>query len=116
MSLISNLYGRSRSRKRPVARRLAAPVAAAIAAAVGLAVAVRLRSARRDEAGAPSSSVAPDDPAGEVVDREWKCDCGETYRVSGEGRHRVYWRGDATVSDPVMSGACVSCDRPLPTQ
>ena len=45
----------------------------------------------------------------------WSCECGQSYRVSGTGRHRVYWLEGAAQNDPVISGACPSCDRALPT-
>ncbi len=54
------------------------------------------------------SRVAPE--------REWTCECGQGYRIAGEGRHRVYWRGDAAVNDPVIDGTCVSCERALPAE
>lgn len=44
------------------------------------------------------------------------CQCGEEYRHRGEGRHRVFWPADATVSDPVMSDACPKRDTPLAEQ
>jgi hypothetical protein len=45
----------------------------------------------------------------------WSCECGQPYRVSGSGRHRVYWLEGAAESDPVISGTCPSCDRALPS-
>jgi hypothetical protein len=49
-----------------------------------------------------------------VVQQEWTCECGQAYRVSGEGRHRIYWLPDAPVSDPITEGRCASCGRGLP--
>jgi hypothetical protein len=66
--------------------------------------------APRPDAGAPPA----DDPATEKVEETYTCECGTEYRVSGEGRHRVYWKSDASVSDPVIDGRCVECERPLP--
>jgi hypothetical protein len=44
----------------------------------------------------------------------WTCQCGQEYRVQGEGRHRIYWAGEASDADPVLEGGCVRCERPLP--
>ena len=44
----------------------------------------------------------------------WSCDCGQDYRVAGEGRHRVYWLVGAPQSDPILGTTCVRCERPLP--
>ena len=56
------------------------------------------------------------DPAGraEASPEEYRCDCGQTFHVSGAGRHRVYWLPGASPSDPVLSPTCPECDRPLP--
>ena len=42
------------------------------------------------------------------------CACGQGFRVSGAGRHRIYWTEGADASDPVLAPACPSCERPLP--
>jgi hypothetical protein len=44
----------------------------------------------------------------------WRCACGQLFRVAGIERHRVYWVEGAPEGEPVMSGQCPSCDRPLP--
>lgn len=65
----------------------------------------------RPDAGAPPS----DEAATETVEHTYACEeCGTEYRVSGEGRHTVYWKADASISDPVIDGRCVQCERPLP--
>jgi hypothetical protein len=46
--------------------------------------------------------------------RRWQCQCGQAYRISGEGRHRLYWPEGAGERDAVMDGCCVNCRRPLP--
>jgi hypothetical protein len=46
--------------------------------------------------------------------QDWQCECGQEYRVSGEGRHRVYWLRDASPDDPVLEPQCPNCERPLP--
>jgi len=56
-------------------------------------------------------------PAGDekkAVANEWSCECGQSFRVSGQGRHRVFWKSDAEASDPVVGTTCPECDRPLP--
>jgi hypothetical protein len=50
-----------------------------------------------------------------AVPHEWHCEsCGQAFRISGEGRHRIYWLPDAAPSDPVVDGQCPSCGTPLP--
>ena len=64
----------------------------------------------REDAGAPPS----DSPATESVEKTYTCECGTEYRTSGEGRHTVYWKADSSISDPVIDGRCVECEKPLP--
>ncbi|UGS35309.1 hypothetical protein [Capillimicrobium parvum] len=45
---------------------------------------------------------------------EWACECGQRFRFSGAGRHRVYWTEGAPAHEPVVGDRCPSCDRPLP--
>jgi len=61
--------------------------------------------------GAGRRTAAQEEQSGP---REWHCQCGQEFRVSGLGRHRVYWLADAPESEPVLTGSCPSCDRPLP--
>ena len=88
-------------------RRIVVPALVATAAS-GVAFALlRLRrggdrSAAARERGAPEPQ------------QEFRCECGQTFTVSGAGRHRVYWLADASPGDPVLSPACPSCERPLP--
>src|SRR3712207_1868030 len=74
-------------------------------AAVAAVVAFLLRRLRGGSADAPLADAGP---------QPFTCECGAEYRVSGEGRHRVYWRADASPQDPVMGGRCTECERPLP--
>ena len=46
-----------------------------------------------------------------AADDRFKCDCGETLRVTGGGRHRIYFQGD----EALLESACPSCSRPLPS-
>ena len=41
----------------------------------------------------------------------FRCECGQTLRVTGGGRHRIYFSGD----DALLESACPSCSRPLPS-
>ena len=105
-------------------RRIAVllPVAAAVAAVALLlrrlrgsggaqADAVSASRQPRPDAGAPPS----DAPATESVEHTYACDgCQTEYRVSGEGRHTVYWKADSSISDPVIDGKCVECGKALP--
>ena len=88
-----------------------------VAASLAAAIAVVNRRQRQVAATPPPrdpKDVAPDTEAAEAVEREWTCACGKEYRITGEGRHRVYWPSDATVSDPVLGQECVECGRPFP--
>jgi len=44
----------------------------------------------------------------------YTCRCGTEYRVSGAGRHRVYWPATAPEDAPVLGDRCAECDAPLP--
>jgi len=43
----------------------------------------------------------------------YRCACGQEFRFTGRGRHRVYWLEGAPKDDPVLSPRCPACDRPL---
>ena len=43
----------------------------------------------------------------------YRCACGQDFRFTGRGRHRVYWLEGAPEDDPVLSPQCPTCDRPL---
>jgi len=46
---------------------------------------------------------------------EYRCECGHALRVSGGGRHRVYFeRANTRLDDPVMNRVCPECGRSLP--
>ena len=47
-------------------------------------------------------------------DTTWTCQCGQAFRVTGRDRHQVLWPEGADAGEPVLSGRCPSCDRPLP--
>jgi hypothetical protein len=118
--------GRSRRRTHRTSGPRLAGLAAILAALAGaVATVARRRGAASGASGAaggsgsPSAAEAPgappsQEPAAEVVEHTYTCECGQEYRVSGEDRHRVYWLKDAEVSDPVLSQTCPNCDRPLP--
>ena len=78
-------------------------VALTLAAGAASAVAVALLRLKRPRAGAPGARSV----------ETWRCDCGEELRVSGSGRHRVFWRAGAADDDPLLTARCPSCDRPL---
>ena len=58
----------------------------------------------------PAPSAKPDPR------RTCSCsECGHVLRVSGLGRHRVYFElGDERSDDPVMNRACPECGHSLP--
>lgn len=46
---------------------------------------------------------------------EYRCECGQSLRVFGVGRHRVYFEPGPTQLDaPVMDRACPACGHGLP--
>jgi hypothetical protein len=95
------------------------PLLGGAAAGAGVALVRRRRGRLTAEPAVPgpaASTPGPvsDDPVTERVDQEWTCQCGQAYRISGEGLHRVYWLPDASIADPVMDGRCANCGRALP--
>jgi hypothetical protein len=47
--------------------------------------------------------------------RVYRCSCGQTLRIFGGGRHRVYTKlANTHLDDPVMNHVCPSCGRDLP--
>ena len=87
----------------------AALVAAALAAA---AVARRRLEARSSGAAAGTATGADSEEASQA--REWRCDCGQEYVVSGVDRHRVYWPAGGSPDDALLELRCVECGAPLP--
>jgi hypothetical protein len=81
------------------ARTFAFAVAATAAATVGIALA---RLKRPDARGARRSPQ-----------ETYRCACGQGFRVTGTGRHRVFWLEGAPDSDPLLSPACPTCERSL---
>ncbi|HEX8101063.1 MAG TPA: hypothetical protein VF533_00485 [Solirubrobacteraceae bacterium] len=81
------------------ARAAAAAAVAAIAAGVAL-VLRRMRPAADSEPAAPGQA-------------SWRCECGQAFRVSGAGRHQVFWLDGAAEADPVLGDRCPACERPL---
>jgi len=47
---------------------------------------------------------------------EWRCECGQPFRVAGLGRHRVYWLRGTRDAEPLMSDDCPRCGRALPAE
>src|SRR4051812_16573496 len=93
-------------------RRVAVP-ALVVAAASGVAVAL-LRMRRGGASPASDGAPEPLGAGDSGAEQEYRCECGQEFRVTGAGRHRVYWLPDADPSDPVLSPGCPNCDRPLP--
>jgi hypothetical protein len=104
----------ARRRAPAVPPRLAALLAAVVALGAAGAALLRRRGKGPEDLRAAPGSPPSQEAATNVVQQEWTCQCGQAYRVSGEGRHRIYWLPDAPVSDPVTEGRCVSCERELP--
>jgi hypothetical protein len=55
-----------------------------------------------------------DDHAGASAVDTFTCECGQAFRITGRDRHRVLWPEGAGRDEPVLSGRCPACDRPLP--
>jgi hypothetical protein len=81
----------------------------AIGAAVTGAVVVAVRR-RREGAPAAERTVIAE------AEERYACACGAVYRVSGAGRHRVFWAIEAPADDPVLEDHCPACDRPWPEE
>jgi hypothetical protein len=43
--------------------------------------------------------TAPAD-TGDAIRRRWECVCGQSYRISGVDRHRIYWPSEAPSDAP----------------
>jgi hypothetical protein len=87
----------------------------AVAAAAGIGGgAVALGRRRQTATGAgtrrPARRFGRRDPRPDT----WTCACGTAFRVTGAGRHQVFWLADAPEDEPVMGDRCPSCDRALP--
>ena len=63
---------------------------------------------------APPEHMAPPVDAGAA--RTYSCPgCGHVLRVSGLGRHRVYFElDDESAGEPVMNRGCTECGHALP--
>ena len=94
-------------------RRIAVPALFAVVAG-GVAYALRRLRPGGDPPARASGRRGRAGEGEQTAHEEYRCDCGQTFHVSGAGRHRVYWRPGASPSDPVLSPTCPECDRPLP--
>jgi hypothetical protein len=65
----------------------------------------------RERAAAAAGARAA--PAGA---EQWTCACGTRFRLTGAGRHQVFWLADAAEDEPVLGDRCPSCDQPLPSR
>ena len=69
---------------------------------------------------AGATLIAPAEPLPPPVEpdprRTYSCpECGHVLRVSGLGRHRVYFElSDERSQDPVMNRMCPACEHGLP--
>jgi hypothetical protein len=97
-------------RARPLALAIAAGAASAVAVAL-----VRLKRPLAERAKSAAGRLGAG-PSAAAEPETYRCDCGQEFRVSGTGRHRVYWLAGAPDDDPVLSPTCPSCDRPLPRE
>jgi ssDNA-binding Zn-finger/Zn-ribbon topoisomerase 1 len=69
---------------------------------------------------ARATLTAPPEPLASLANPDprptYSCpECGHVLRVSGLGRHRVYFElADALAEDPVMNRICPACGHGLP--
>ena len=85
-----------------------ATTAAASTAAASTAT-VTIASSAPNAASAGRSLTHPD------AAHLYRCACGHTLRVSGGGRHSIYFeRTGQRFDDPVMNGVCPACQLGLP--
>jgi hypothetical protein len=87
----------------------------ALGALAGGALVVGLLLRRRDMSSALAPLRAAVEPTPASTTHEWRCACGQEYRVAGAGRHRVFWLAGAPDSDPVLGTSCPRCGRELPS-
>jgi hypothetical protein len=113
-ALLLALLGRRRSRSRPPLPAVLGALAALVAGAGAALLRRRRAGGGGDDVRAAPGSPPSQVPATKAVHQEWTCQCGQQYRVSGEGRHRIYWLPDAPISDPITEGRCANCERELP--
>jgi hypothetical protein len=78
---------------------------------LALAAAVAFAVTRRRRPG-----LQPKSPPHESARREWRCQCGQAYLVTGADRHRIYWLADADAENPVLGQECVNCGASLPAE
>jgi hypothetical protein len=106
-----------RRRRKSDRKGAAVVLAAAAAAAAGIGggavvVARRRRTTMTTGAGTrrPARRFGRRAPGPDT----WTCACGTAFRVTGAGRHQVFWLAEAPEDEPVMGDRCPSCDRALP--
>lgn len=71
----------------------------------------------RESTAGQAASAATGSPVTVASERpgEYRCECGHVLRVSGGGRHRVYFElADSSRDNPVMDRACPRCGLGLP--
>ena len=66
-------------------------------------------------ATATNQHPAPAAVEGPAMAHDYTCTCGHVLRVSGLGRHRIYFPVDSRrLDDPIMDGLCPNCGKGLP--
>jgi hypothetical protein len=89
------------------------PLTAAALVAAALAAAAIARRRLQPHSSAPVAAAGADEDESSQA-REWRCDCGQEYVVSGVDRHRVYWPAGGSPDDALLELRCVECGAPLP--
>lgn len=70
----------------------------------------------RSGVSTPSPSAAEAPPHATAHEVELRCECGNAYRVSGAGRHRVIWPEGSDEREALLEEECLECGRPLATE
>ena len=86
------------------------PLTAAALAAAALAAAAIARSRLQTQSSGPVA-VAGGEAEESSQAREWRCESGKEYVVSGVDRHRVYWPAGGSADDALLELRCIECGR-----
>lgn len=103
-----------RSKKKRARQRRQALVASGLATAGALVGGGMLHRRSRHRTTDGPADATPERDAD--TRREWQCECGQALLITGEGRHRVFWRLEAPLDDPLLDDGCPRCERALSPQ
>lgn len=99
-------------RRRSRARGKTIAIGGAIAAVLA-ALGARIAQQRRGTMTTSRPAERTEQPSAE---ERYTCACGAEYRMTGAGRHRVFWVLDAPADDPVLEDHCPACGKAWPAE